>query len=324
MNILMFISISREMGEPTEGLSLESGKMRIKPMTLVTRKKKLVAPKHVHFDSPIRQHSPKRKYVPLQSPHNVKIGNFICTIAKAHAPRIAPCLIKEHSSIPVTKVFGSPKNHLHRNNFRSDGAKLLSNLNSTTAQELPRDLSQDSISQASSPNVLGTIPHRPMARGPKEGEGAQTTERRGNLGKDLSLNALSFKTFRGCFCFLGYDHWARECQSQIRCRYCFTYGHIERRCRKRIQAFNCCWWPKVTSCTTHKDSQESTSVNEGNNSNASPLLPCALPIFLAIVQKSKGHSPSITTGILLSLPLPVFNTVIPLKPPSSESSHRPW
>jgi hypothetical protein len=45
-----------------------------------------------------------------------------------------------------------------------------------------------------------------------------------------ALKSHSSSPFLGCFRCLGKGHWARSCRSDIRCRFCYLYGHIEKSC----------------------------------------------------------------------------------------------
>jgi hypothetical protein len=189
--------------------------------TVVSRRRKnLIPTKHVHFASPIRQRSPKRKSSPLLSSSSVRIGDFECPVKDSRKHWIKPCLIMDQASIPVKRGFGSLHSQLRGPNS-VHGSISISNLHSQPGFASP----EGNIPNISASNAIGQGSKGLDLQGASglfNAESSVTTNKsKEDLSKD-SAAGVNFATSRwACFRCLVTGHWVRHCRSPIRCRFCF-------------------------------------------------------------------------------------------------------
>jgi hypothetical protein len=177
-------------------------------------------------------------------PHALKFGGFHCplNLHQAADAKLKSSMFHDRSYAPITKIFGSIKNKLPET--KKEKLPPFSNSSCAAASALNQPLD---LCQAPSASRTGWAGKKPMhapamqAQSPRVDSSIDTQRNEGNLVKNLI--PLPPKRLE-CFRCLASGHWARNCTSSIRYRFCVAYRHIEKFCKKKKNQAKSFWRPR--------------------------------------------------------------------------------
>jgi hypothetical protein len=196
--------------------------------TRISRKaKRKMATKKVSFHRKLVQDSPMHKSRPRELSSVIKIGDIFCPFTSS--PRTA---FGRHS-VSWERNWNSEPSSSH-----SHEAKTLDVSVHGVFQNLKRDLC---INNHSAQVAISQPPKQLIDGHPPQCE---------------RFNFSPNPATRFCFKCLSPEHLVKECRGEIRCVYCFNYGHRARFCAKRRSDLKYKWAVKPVKAPSSSDSSE--------------------------------------------------------------------